>query len=150
MVYSEHVSRAEASAEEADDRGQRSPPSAGSAEEAEDNQRACHHRRHIATLGSCSHAKECKEGEDVWHNYDKICYRKAEHRGEVFPQSCVSGAIASNLRHRVLKKDINTYNNDKNTAYNAQYVAVLLNLCLHNGKEEVGDNSHKRIGTSHA
>ena len=149
MVYRKHVSRTEATTEQTDDRCEGNPPSRGTPEEAEDNQHTSKHRSHIPALGSCSDTEEGKKGENVWHHNDKVGYCKAEHRGKVLPECCISGTVATNLRDWVLEKDVDTDNYDKNSANNAQNMCVLLNLSLHNGEEEVGYDSHQRIGTCH-
>ena len=79
MVYRKHMSRAEATTEQTDDRCESNPPSSGTSEEAEDNQHTSKHRSHISALGSCSDTEEGEEGEDIWHYNYKVGDCKAEH-----------------------------------------------------------------------
>ena len=51
MVYGEHVARAEASAEEVDQRGEQPPPDYGTKEEAGDDERVAHHTTYRRVLG---------------------------------------------------------------------------------------------------
>ena len=143
MIYRKHMSRAETTTEEADDRCKTRPPSAGSTQKAEDDKDTCKHRCHILTTRSRTHAEHSEEGEDIWDNYNEVGNSKAEHRGEVLPQRSITRAVAANLRHRVLEEDVDADNNHKDTAHKAQDVAILLDLRLHHRVEEVGDNRHK-------
>ena len=149
MVDSHHVARAEATAEEADERREQVPPQRRSDEETADDQHAAQHGGYILGTLDHTHTHQREEGEQVGDDGDEVGQREGEHRGEVAPYRSAAGAVTPDLRQWVLEENIDTDGHDKDSSKHAQDKAVLLDLRLQHRVEEEGDDGHHRIGTRH-
>ena len=107
MVDRQHVAGPETAAEKTDEAGQEGPPCRGAAEEARDHQHGAHEASEACLR--VSHARDLEygeEGQDVGDDHDEVGDRQPEDRGEVLPQRTLAGPVAADLRHGVLREDV--------------------------------------------
>ena len=145
------MARPEAAAEKVDDESQEGPPRHGAPEEARDGEEGPREGAQTAPRQiDGRNFEDGEEGQDVGNDDDEVGDRQAEDRGEVLPQRGAAGAVAANLRHGVLREDVDADEDDEDAADDAQQGAVLLNLVLEHRIEEEGDHRHERIGAGDA
>ena len=105
--------------------------------------RACHIEHRVGDnlhLGGCRYKvarkvdiKHREEGEDIGDNDHEVGKRKAKHRDKVLPQIASACAVLANLRHRILKEDEDTDDDNEDTTTNLYCGVVLIYRALQEG-----------------
>jgi len=149
MVDREHVAGPEPASEKVDQEGQRRPPENGAAEESQDNEESPSQTGYVEGFDR-RNFENGEKSQDVGNDQHEIGDRKAENRGEVLRKAGLAGPVAADLRYRVLKEDIDAYDDYEDAGDYAQQLVVLVDLGLKHRVAEIGDHRHRRIGGGYA
>ena len=151
MVDREHVPRAEPAAEEVQNESQQRPPCRGAAEEARDHQHGAHEASEARLR--VSHARDLEygeEGQDVGDDHDEVGDREAEDRHEVLHEARLARPVAADLRHGVLREDVDPDDHHEDAARDPQQRVVLLDVALEHRVEEERGHRHEGVGAGYA
>lgn len=95
---------------------------------------------------AAGNVEDGEEREDIGDDHDEIGDRQPENRNEILPQGAPARAVAPDLRHGVLREDVDADPDDQQPADDAQDGVVLLDLALKHRVEEERRHSHEGVG----
>ena len=148
MVDREHVAGTEAAPEKVDQESQGGPPEDSASEESYDDEKSPSQAGDVEGFDRRNFENR-EESQDIGNDQHEIGDRKAKNRSEVLCKAGLAGPVAADLRYRVLKEDIDAYDDYEDAGDHTQQLVVLVDLSLEHRVAEVSDHRHQRIGSGY-
>ena len=126
-VDREHVAGTEAAPEKVDQESQGGPPEDSASEESYDDEKSPSQAGDVEGFDRRNFENR-EESQDIGNDQHEIGDRKAKNRSEVLCKAGLAGPVAADLRYRVLKEDIDAYDDYEDAGDHTQQLVVLVDL----------------------